>query len=155
MTMTEIRVADVALIDAPAHDVWGAIKEPATHARWHPFVTRISGDHRLGAIRSCSVLAGKKSGETKERCVEDEEERRIIWAIEEDSTGFSRMVSDWRAGFTLQAVDGATRVTAESVFRPRSVLVRLMSPIVKRKFHQAQQSILIALKRAIENGDGR
>ena len=153
--MAEVRIADDALIDAPVNEVWAAIKDPATHVRWHPFVTGIVGDHRLGATRSCSVLVGTKSGETRERCVEDEEDRRIIWAIEEDSTGFSRMVSDWRAGFTLEAADGATRVIAESVFRPKSVLVRTMSPLVRRKFHQAQRSILAGLKRAIENGDGR
>jgi uncharacterized protein YndB with AHSA1/START domain len=151
--MAEVRIEDDALIDAPANEVWAAIKDPATHARWHPFVTGIRGEHRLGAIRSCSVIVGKKAGETKERCVEDAEERKLSWAIEEDSTGFSRMVSDWRAGFTLQVVHGATRVTAESVFQPKGVLLRLMSPIVKRKFHQTQRSILAALKHAVENGE--
>jgi len=83
------------------------------------------------------------------------EERKISWAIEEDSTGFSRMVSDWRAGFSLQTVDGGTRVIAESAFQPTSMLVRLMSPLVKRKFHHAQTSILAGLKQAAENRDGR
>lgn len=152
--MAEVRIEDEALIDAPASEVWGAIKDPATHARWHPFVTGIDGEHRLGAIRSCSVIVGKKSGETTERCVEDEEERKISWAIEQDSTGFSRMVSHWRAGFSLEPVDGATRVTAESLFQPKSMLLRLMSPLVTRKFHQAQQLILAALKHAVENAGG-
>lgn len=152
--MAEVRITDETLIGVPAVEVWAAIKDPGTHARWHPFVTAISGEHRLGATRSCSVIVGKKSGETKERCVEDVQERRLSWAIEEDSTGFSRMVSDWRAGFTLQARDGATCVTAESVFEPKSALLRLMSPLIKRKFHQAQRAILAALKQAAENADG-
>ena len=151
--MAEMRITDEALIDAPPDEVWAAIKDPGTHARWHPFVTAISGEHRLGATRSCSVIVGKKTGETKERCFEDEQERRLSWAIEEDSTGFSRMVSDWRASFSLQALDGTTRVSAESVFEPKSALIRLMSPLVKRKFHQAQQAILAALKQAAENAD--
>ena len=97
--MAEVRITDETLIGVSAAQVWAAIKDPATHAHWHPFVTAISGEHRLDATRSCSVVVGKKTGQTKERCIEDEQERRLSWAIEEDSTGFSRMVSDWRAGF--------------------------------------------------------
>jgi uncharacterized protein YndB with AHSA1/START domain len=153
--VVEVRIEDAAVIDAPIGEVWGAIADPARHAQWHPFVTRISGQHRLGAVRSCSVVAGKKTGETRERCIEEDAERRISWAIEEDSTGFSRMVSDWRAGFTLEPVDGGTRAVAESVFRPKSVLLRLMGPIVKRKFHRAQRAILAGLKDAAESDGPR
>lgn len=151
--MAEIKIEDVTVIDAPVSEVWSAIKDPARHAQWHPFVTRISGEHRLGHVRSCAVIAGKRSGETRERCVEEKAEGRIVWAIEEDSTGFSRMVSEWRAGFTLRAVDGGTRVTAESTFRPTSVLLRLMTPLVKRKFHQAQKAILAGLEGGVYERD--
>ena len=152
--MREVRVEDTLVVDAPAAMVWAAIKDPALQAEWHPFVTGISGEHALGALRHCSVLVGKKRGETTERCVEEEPEQRIVWTIEQDSTGFSRMVSDWRAGFSLLPVEGRTRVTAESVFRPRSTLLRLARPIVLRKFHRAQRAILEALAQAVEQGVG-
>jgi len=148
--MREVRIEDTAVVGAPAAMVWAAIKDPAVHAEWHPFVIGISGEHALGAVRSCSVLVGKRRGETTERCVEEEPERRIVWRIEEDSTGFSRLVSEWRAGFTLQSVDGGTRVTAESTFRPRRALLRLLRPLVARRFHRAQQAILAGLERAVE-----
>ena len=148
--MNEIRINDEAEIAAPREAVWWAIADPETHATWHPFVTEISGEHRLGAVRSCSVIADSKTGTTRERCVEEEAERRIVWAIEADSTGFSRMVSDWRAGFSLHAVDGGTRVVAESVFRPSSVLLRVASPLVRHKFHQAHRAILAGLRNAAE-----
>ena len=148
--MALVRIEDEIVVNAPAGDVWQAIKEPAEHADWHPFVTGISGEHRLGATRTCSVIVGKKNGETKERCINDDEGRRIAWAIEKDSTGFSRMVSDWQAGFGLQSRDGATVVTAESTFRPKNVLLRLAAPLVRRKFHQTQKEILTALKASVE-----
>jgi uncharacterized protein YndB with AHSA1/START domain len=149
--VAEVRIDDEVLVDAPATTVWEAIKDPAAHAQWHPFVTGISGEHRLGATRTCAVSVGKKSGQTRERCIADEEGRRIAWSIEEDSTGFLRLVSDWSAGFGLEARDGAsTRVTAESVFEPKNALVRLMLPLVRRKFHQAQRAILAGLKAAAE-----
>jgi hypothetical protein len=130
--------------------VWHAIEDPASHARWHPFVSTISGGHELHEIRSCSVKVGRKEGSTKERCVERVERARIVWAIEEDSTGFGKMVSDWRSGFSLAERDGATIVTAESTFRPRNVPVRAMLPLIRRKFHQTQQAILLGLQAAVE-----
>lgn len=145
-----MHIEDQALVNAPREEVWRVIKDPVAHGTWHPFVTRIEGEHRLGATRTCSVLAGKKAGTTKERCVEEEEGRRIMWLIEEDTTGFLRMVSGWRAGFELEARDGSTLVSARSDFRPKNILMRIASPIVRRKFHGAQQQILSGLKRAVE-----
>jgi uncharacterized protein YndB with AHSA1/START domain len=148
--MSEVRIADELRIDASVDVVWRAIEDPAAHARWHPFVSAIAGGHELGEIRSCSVRVGKKEGTTKERCVEREEGARIAWAIEEDSTGFARMVSGWRSGFSVAEREGATVVTAQSTFRPNSVLVRAMLPLIRRKFHQTQRAILRGLQEAVE-----
>jgi uncharacterized protein YndB with AHSA1/START domain len=148
--MSDVRIADELRLDAPIEAVWHAIEDPATHAHWHPFVSAIAGGHELHDIRSCSVHVGKKVGSTEERCVEREEGARIAWAIEEDSTGFGRMVSGWRSGFSLAERDGATIVTAHSSFRPNNLLVRAMLPVIRRKFHQTQQAILRGLQEAVE-----
>jgi uncharacterized protein YndB with AHSA1/START domain len=149
--MGEVRIVDEIALGARPGAVWAAIEDPAAHAGWHPFVTRISGDHRLGARRACEVDLGKTKGHTRERCIAHEAERRIAWRIEEDSTGLLRLVSDWTAGFELRPDgSGSTLVTAESVFRPKSLLVRPMIPLVRRKFHQTQRTILGALKDTVE-----
>jgi uncharacterized protein YndB with AHSA1/START domain len=148
--MPEVRIADDVYVDAPLEAAWRAIEDPATHARWHPFVTEIAGGHELDHVRTCSVLVGKKPGQTRERCVERSDAYRIVWAIEEDSTGFGRMVTGWRAGFALARSESGTVVTAESIFRPRNLLVRAMLPIIRRKFHQTQQAILRGLKDSLE-----
>jgi carbon monoxide dehydrogenase subunit G len=146
-----VHIEDEITVDAPVDEVWKEIKDPARHAEWHPFVTNIAGEHRLGEARKCAVAIGKRAAETKEVCTADEERKRLAWRIEEDSSGFLRMVSDWTAGFRLAPVDSAaTRVVAESDFAPRNVLVRLMLPLVRRKFHQAQRAILDGLKDAAE-----
>lgn len=147
--MSEVRIVDELRLDAPLDVVWHAIEDPGAHARWHPFVSAIAGGHELQEIRSCSVRVGEKSGTTRERCVEREERERIVWAIEEDSTGFGRMVSDWRSGFSLAERDGATVVTASSTFRPSNLLVRAMLPVIRRKFHRTQRAILRALQEAV------
>jgi uncharacterized protein YndB with AHSA1/START domain len=148
--MSEVRIADELRLDAPIDVVWHAIEDPAAHARWHPFVSAIAGGHELHEVRSCSVRVGRKAGSTKERCVERAERERIAWAIEEDSTGFGRMVSSWRSGFSLAERGGATVVTAHSTFRPNNVLVRAMLPMIRRKFHQTQRAILRSLQEAVE-----
>jgi uncharacterized protein YndB with AHSA1/START domain len=141
----ETRIVDDVVIEAPVSTVWAALKDPGAHTAWHPFVTAIEGEHALGAARSCSVSVGGKDGVTQELCIEELEGRRIVWRIDHDTTGFSRMVSDWRAGFSLEPVHAGTRVVAESAFRVKSPLLRLMHPIVRRKFHQTQQAILAGL----------
>lgn len=152
--MSDVRITDQTWVNAPTDAVWLAIADPAAHARWHPFVTDITGGHKLDQVRACSVLVGNQPGRTRERCVEHDDHRRIIWAIEEDSSGFSRMVSDWRAGFTLAPNAEATLVTAESIFRPNNLIVRAMVPMIRRKFHRAQRAILAGLKDSIESGRG-
>ncbi|HXD57329.1 MAG TPA: SRPBCC family protein [Thermoleophilaceae bacterium] len=148
--MSEVRIADVLQLDAPIEIVWSLIADPVAHARWHPFVSAIAGGHELEDLRSCTVRVGRKEGTTKERCVERDDGARIVWAIEEDSTGFGSMVSGWCSGFALAEHDGATLVTAESRFRPSNLLVRAMLPLIRRKFHRTQQSILRGLQDAVE-----
>jgi uncharacterized protein YndB with AHSA1/START domain len=148
--MSEIRITDEIRIDAPIDAVWRAIEDPGAHARWHPFLTEITGGHDLDQVRTCAVLLGGKPGRTRERCVERDDQRRIIWAIEEDSSGFGRMASDWRAGFALAPSADTTMVTAESTFRPRNPIVRAMLPLIRRKFHQTQRTILGSLKDVVE-----
>lgn len=149
--MSQVNLRDEMAVNAPLAKVWQAIREPATHAEWHPFLTRIVGEHKLGAIRKCDVMMGNKSGHTEERCSVYDEKRAILWSIEKDSTGFSRMVSDWTAGFSLDSKDSNTTiVTAQSSFNPKGLLTRLMMPIIKRKFHQTQQTILSGLKQFVE-----
>ena len=143
--MTEVRIEDERYIDAPAAEVWAAIEDPVAHAAWNPFVVRIDGEHRAGAVRTCSVLVGKKVGEVRERCIEAEPERTITWVVEHDTTGFSRMASNLRTGFTLAARDGRTSVIARSAFEPRNLVVRAMLPLIRRKFHATQQAILASL----------
>jgi hypothetical protein len=150
--MSETRIIDELRVDAPIDVIWHAIADPAAHARWHPFVTAIDGGHDLREIRSCAVRIGKKGGTTKERCIEREDRVRIIWSIDEDSTGFGRMVSDWCSGFDLTARNSATIVIAQTTFRPNNVLVRAMLPIIRRRFHQAQRAILRGLQETVESG---
>ena len=148
--MEEIR--DAVVIKASHHDVWDAIRDPHQHARWHPVLARIKGEHVLGAVRTCEVLIGKKTSTSRERCIVYDERRAIEWAIEHDGSGFSRMAKDWTAGFALEPrSDNQTRVEARSVFSLRTLLARIMLPLIRRKFHQTQRAILDGLRQHVED----
>ncbi len=150
-----LRLDDRISVRAPVGTVWEAIRDVGTHARWHPFVTRIGGQHALGAVRQCDVQMGATSGHTTERCTAFEPEATISWLIEQDSTGFSRMVTDWTAGFALQQeAPGEVVVIAHSSFRPRNLLARLALPLMRGKFHRTQQAILSSLKQFVEARPG-
>jgi hypothetical protein len=97
-----------------------------------------------------TVAIGRRHGQTKERCVLDDEPTAIAWVVETDATGFGRMVSGWRAGFSLADHGASTAVTAHSSFTPNSPLIRVLLPVVRRRFHHAQRTILHELKRSLE-----
>jgi uncharacterized protein YndB with AHSA1/START domain len=144
-------ITDQVIVQAPVDRVWAAIQDPAEHVKWHPFATHIEGAHALGSTRTCSVLIGGKPGTTRERCSDYEEARTIMWSVEQDSSGFSRMVSDWGTGFSLEPQGpDSTRVTAQSLFTPKRLLARLMMPVIRRKFHQTQRAILDGLQQHAE-----
>jgi uncharacterized protein YndB with AHSA1/START domain len=146
-----VEIKDEIVVRAPAERVWKAIEDPVAHAQWHPFLTHVAGEHALGSTRKCDVLIGKKQATTEERCSTYVEGRRIMWTIEQDSSGFSRMVSDWTAGFSLEPKDSdQTRVVAESTFSPGKLLARLMLPMIRSKFHRTQKRILDGLKQHVE-----
>jgi uncharacterized protein YndB with AHSA1/START domain len=149
--MGRVEITDEVVVKASGSEVWQAVRDPVLHAEWHPFVDSIRGEHAPGASRRCAVRVGKKTGETREHCIAFEEEQRILWQIDEDSTGFLRLVSDWSAGFVLEpAGSGATLVKAQSVFVRKNPLLVLMLPMIRRKFHKTQQAILAGLKQFVE-----
>jgi uncharacterized protein YndB with AHSA1/START domain len=144
-------ISDVLDIDAPVGLVWQALRDPISHAEWHPLVRRIVGDHALGEVRTCEVVLGGKDGQAVERCTTYDEGSAIAWTVQSDTSGFSRMVSDWSSGFRLEQLsDRRTRVTAWSAFRPRTFALRLMLPMVKLKFHRIQREVLGGLRAGVE-----
>lgn len=144
-------ITDEVTISAPLALVWKAIQDPGEHVAWNPFATGIDGEHAPGAVRTCTVQLGRKPGTTRERCTGYDEPNAIMWTMEHDSSGFSKMVTDWQTGFRLTAQGpGATRVQAVSQFSPAGLATRVMMPVIRRKFHQTQRAILDGLRQHAE-----
>ena len=73
-----------------------------------------------------------------------------MWAVEHDSTGFSRMVTDWRRGFSLQpqGPGGHPRASGEPV--QAEAAGSLDGAGDPGKFHQTQRAILDGLRQHVE-----
>jgi hypothetical protein len=73
------------------------------------------GRERVGAVRTCDVDFGNKAGTTLERCIESVPNRTLAHLIEDDSFGFSRMLSDFWLSFTLEPENAqTTRLSIET-----------------------------------------
>jgi hypothetical protein len=105
-----VEIKDAVVVNANASDVWEAIRDPSLHADWHPFVDSIRGEHAQGASRRCAIRVGKKAGETEEHCTAYDEGQRILWQIDEDSTGSSASPPIGRLGSCSSRLAQARRV---------------------------------------------
>lgn len=143
-------IEDEIAIDADAATVWGAIKDTAAHAAWHPMLTGIEGEHESGSRRRCSVRIGNRTGESVETCITERPFEEIAWRVDEDSSGFLKVAKDWTAGFSLRPHGNGTVVTARSRFTPRNPIASLLLPLIRRRFHTAQRDILTGLKTFVE-----
>jgi carbon monoxide dehydrogenase subunit G len=148
---SEIEVA------APPDRIWELLEDSeANLPSVLPMVTSCEiesgGRERVGAVRTCAVDFGRKQGTTVERCVESAPNERLTHRIEDDSFGFSRMLSDFWFSFALEPTgEGVTVVSIETHYDPRGPFARAMSVLMmRRKFRPVRESALTNLKRLAE-----
>lgn len=146
------------VIEAPPERVWAILEDSAANLpRLWPMVKNcaIEGKERVGVVRTCDVEFAGRDGQTIERCIESVPNRKLSHAIEEDSFGFTRMLSDFWFSFVLEAQDSdTTRVRVETHFDPKGLKGRLMSALmIKRKFREVRERALLNLKRLAESDE--
>jgi uncharacterized protein YndB with AHSA1/START domain len=150
----KLQGASETVIAAPPETVWEILEDSrANLPRLWPMVKscEIEGTERVGAVRMCGVEFMGKSGHTVERCIESVPGRRLAHSIEDDSFGFSRVLSDFWFAFILEPTDNQTRVRVESHFDPKGMKGRIMSALmIKRKFREVRETALANLKRLAE-----
>lgn len=143
------------VIDAGADRIWEILEDSRSHLpHVLPIVNNveIDGKEYLGAVRRCDVNLAGRDGHTVERCIESVPNGRLSHAIEDDSFGFSRALSDFWFSFVLEP-EGPhkTRVRIETHFEPHGLKGRVMSTLMmKRKFRHVREAALSNLKRLAE-----
>jgi hypothetical protein len=146
------------VIHAAPTEIWEILENSEAYLpRVLPMVKTVviesGGRERVGAVRTCEVDFGARAGTTVERCIESVPNRKLAHAIEEDSFGFSRMLSDFWFAFALEPADAATtRVSIETHYDPKGIGGRVMSVLMaKRQFRRVRESALDNLKRLAES----
>jgi uncharacterized protein YndB with AHSA1/START domain len=147
-----VQGSDELVIDASCEEVWAILEDSTRLPEWTT-VTWTTGTREIpGSVRECGVDFEGKTGTVVERCAEYDPGRRIAWNMEQDSLGFSRMLSDFGFSFTLTPAEGGrTLVFNETYYRPATLLARAInSMVMRRKFRSARRRFLGGLKRLAE-----
>ena len=143
---------DEIVVKASRETIWRILTDTARLPEWAPMVKHTNGiQETLDAVRQCDVEFDGRPGKVTERCCEFRPHERIAWVMEQDSFGFSRMLSDFGFGFTLIPLDGSTRLINDSFWQPKHLLASLMSRFMMRpKIRRIRQQVLRNLKQLAE-----
>ena len=153
---SKLQGSSEVVVQASPERIWGILEDSQSNlSRLWPMVksVEIDGIERVGVVRRCEVEFTGQSGHTVERCIESVPNRKLAHSIEQDSFGFSRMLSDFWFAFVLEprGPEGTT-VRVETHFEPKGLRGRIMSTLMaKRKFGELRETALGNLKRLAES----
>jgi uncharacterized protein YndB with AHSA1/START domain len=150
--------ANEQLIEAPPARIWAVLEDPALLPQWVPAVERMTahGEREApGAVRRCDVNFGGRKGYIVERCVEAVPERRLLYAVDDDSLGFTKLFAGYHFSLELEPRgERRTLVTSRTFYEPRGMRGRLMNRLMSRKFASVRAEMLLGLKRLADAGSG-
>jgi len=152
--MSTLQARGEALLNASVSRVWAIVTDITLLPRINPGVIKASGAmNEPNAVRTCEVESKGRKGIITEKLVEFVPEKRMVWKVESDTMGMSKMLLDTRFSLLLETVtDSSTKVTAETHYSPRTILARMMNGLMMKKmFAKAQEKILQNLRALAQN----
>lgn len=143
-------------IGAPPVAIWTVLSDARLLPDWVPAVQEVlacSADGEAeGAVRTCAVELGGKTGRMVERCVELEPMRRIAYVVDDESFGMARMFTDYGFVISLAAAGHATSVTVDTHYTPRNQVYALLNLLViRRQLRQVVDELLSGLRTLVES----
>jgi len=143
--MSTLQARSQAVVNAPISSVWAIITDITLLPRINPGVIKATGTmNESNAVRTCEVENKGRKGIIIEKLVEFVPGKRMVWRVESDTMGMSKMLLDTQFSLLLETVtDSSTKVTAETHYSPRTFLAGIMNGLVMKKmFARAQEKIL-------------
>lgn len=143
-----MRILEHIQIDRPPEDVWAVVSDPATHTAWRPALVEF---HQLsdGPLEVGSRIRERIRWRGREIEIED-----VVTALEPNRRLGMRggwKAADFELELLLEPANGSTRVAFDWTFDPRSLLVRLATPLLGRALRDATEDELAGLKAYVES----
>ncbi|GIU95969.1 MAG: hypothetical protein KatS3mg012_2426 [Gaiellaceae bacterium] len=142
-----MRIVESILIDRPPEDVWAVVSDLETHTIWRPALVEFRRlDDR--PLRIGSQIREVLRWGTREIEIED-----VVTALDPPRRFALRggwSAADFEVDFLLEPVGDGTRVTMDWPLRPKSPLLRLAAPFLKRTMSKATREELEKLRDYVE-----
>ena len=152
--MSTLQAKSEAVLNASVSRIWAIVTDITLLPRINPGVIKASGTmNEQNASRTCEVENKGRKGIITEKLVEFVPGKKMVWKVESDTMGMSKMLLDTRFSLVLEMVtDSSTKVTAETHYSPRTILARVMNGLMMKKmFAKAQEKILQNLQTLTQN----
>lgn len=143
-----MRVVESVTIERGPQEVWAVVSDPSTHVRWRPALREFTpvpdGPLAVGShVREVLAWRGR------EIVIDD-----VVTAL--DAPRRLAMRGGWKAAdfevdLTLEPVGGATQVTMDWPFYPKSFLVKLATPSMGSAMRKSTREELELLKAYVES----
>ncbi len=143
-----MRITEHIQIDRPTEDVWAVVSDPETHTAWRPALVEFR-QLSDGPLEVGSRIREKIRWRGREIEIDD-----VVTALDPPrrlALRGSWEAADFELDLVLEPAGEGTRVTFDWSFDPRTVLVKLAAPLLRRTLVGATKDELEGLKSYVES----
>jgi hypothetical protein len=150
------QLARSATATATPAAVWAILMDSRLLPEWATVVREVescdTAGEAVGAVRRCRVELAGRAGTMVERCIGLDPQRQVAYVVDDESFGLRRLLADYGFRISLAPVGpDETRVTIETFYTPRNLLVAMMNGIMmRRRFRGVVDQLLAGLVRLAE-----
>lgn len=151
--MSKLQARNEAIINAPVSSIWAIITDISQLHKINPGVIKATGRMDVqGETRTCEMNNKGRKGTMTEKLIELVQEKKTVWAIENDTMGMKKMLKDPRFCFYLEKLDdNKTRIINESYYLPATFMAKIMNALMMKKMMgKIQGKILSNIKTLAE-----
>ena len=136
--------------DGTPEDVWAIVSNPGTHTTWRPALVEFR-QLSEGPLQVGSRIKEKIRWAGREIEIDD-----VVTALEPPQHLGMRggwKAADFELDLLLEPANSGTRASFDWSFHPKSLFVRLATPLLGRAFRRATKDQLAGLKVYVESRD--
>lgn len=145
------------VIKAPKDKVWEIFNDQSLLPKWTQDVQTSNYDERMaspGQLRKNECIVNGKKGTIETRCVAMFAKDRAEFCVEKDSFGMTKMLVNMSFAAEFKVIsEDETEFAMISHFTPKNFLLKLMTPIIRKKMGKEVDIMNNGLKNFIETGE--